>query len=73
VTSDGTSWLGTNAANALLYGCLVEGYIFLKGDPDLMQLYQAKYDESLERLESLGEGYNTTDSYRSGTVRKSRS
>ena len=73
VTSDGTSWLGTNAENALLYGCLLEGYIFLKGDPDLMQLYQVKYDESLARLESLGEGYNTTDSYRSGTVRKSRS
>lgn len=50
VTGDGTSWLGTNAENALLYGCLVEAYIFLKGDADLMAQYQVKYQESLDRL-----------------------
>ena len=59
--------------NALLYGCLVEGYTFLKGDADLMSQYQAKYQESLDKLETLGEGYDTTDSYRSGAVRKARS
>ena len=72
-SADGTSWLGDNAENALLYGCLVEGYTFLKGDADLMSQYQAKYQESLDKLETLGEGYDTTDSYRSGAVRKARS
>ena len=72
-SSDGTSWLGDNAENALLYGCLVEGYTFLKGDADLMAQYQSKYQESLDKLEILGEGYDTTDSYRSGAVRKARS
>tara|TARA_R110000772_G_scaffold41380_2_gene96093 strand:+ start:605 stop:1246 length:642 start_codon:yes stop_codon:yes gene_type:complete len=72
-SADGASWLGDNAENALLYGCLVEGYTFLKGDADLMSQYQAKYQESLDKLETLGEGYDTTDSYRSGAVRKARS
>ena len=64
----GTSWLGTNAENALLYGSLIEAYGYLKGDPDLMSLYQSKFDESLAQLKILGEGYNTTDNYRSGAV-----
>jgi|TARA_R100000049_G_C1950082_1_gene97267 hypothetical protein len=72
VASGGTSWLGTNAENALLYGCLVEGYTFLKGDGDLLQWYQAKYDDAVMRLKSLGEGYDTTDNFRSGMVRSVR-
>jgi len=71
-SSGGTSWLGTNAENALLYGCLVEGYTFLKGDGELLGWYQAKYDDSVMRLKSLGEGYDTTDNFRSGMVRSVR-
>jgi len=71
-SSDGTSWLGTNAETALLYGCLVEGYTFLKGDGEFLQWYQAKYDDAVMRLKSLGEGYDTTDDYRSGMVRSVR-
>ena len=37
-----------------------------------MQMYMARYDEALNNLKSLGEGYDTTDSYRSGAVRKAR-
>tara|TARA_R110000765_G_scaffold19401_1_gene50949 strand:+ start:407 stop:1048 length:642 start_codon:yes stop_codon:yes gene_type:complete len=72
VSSTGTSWLGDNAENALLYGCLVESYTFLKGDADLLQLYKVQYDEAVNRLKTLGEGYGTTDSYRSGAVRQGR-
>lgn len=70
ITTDpsGTSWLGTNAENALLYGSLIEAYVYLKGDPDMMSLYQSKFDESLAQLKILGEGFNTTDNYRSGAV-----
>lgn len=70
--SSGTSWLGDNAENTLLYGCLVEAYTFLKGEPDLMQLYAARYEDALGKLKALGEGYDTTDSYRSGAVRQAR-
>ena len=72
VASTGRTWLGDNAENALLYGCLVESYTFLKGDAELLQLYQAQYIDAVARLKTLGEGYGTTDSYRSGAVRQGR-
>ena len=74
ITTDasGTSWLGSNAENALLYSCLVEGYTFLKGDGPQMEFYVSKYEDAVLRLKSLGEGYDTTDSYRSGAVRSLR-
>ena len=70
--SSGTSWLGDNAESTLLYGCLVEAYTFLKGEPDLMQLYATRYEDALAKLKGLGEGYDTTDSYRSGSIRQAR-
>ena len=71
-SSDGTSWLGTNAESSLLYGSLYEAYTFMKGEPDIMQLYATRYQEALKELKELGEGYDTTDNYRSGSVRKVR-
>ena len=70
--SAGTSWLGTNAESALLNASLVEAYTFLKGEPDLLQLYEGRYQEAIAQLEKLGEGFSTTDSYRSGAVRSMR-
>ena len=71
-TASGESWLGSNAENALLYACLVEGYTFLKGEADQMEWYNAKYEDAVSRLKSLGEGYDTTDAFRSGAVRRVR-
>ena len=71
-SGDGTSWLGDNAETVLLYGCLVEGYTFMKGEPDLLAVYEKQYQDALVNLKSLGEGYSTTDSYRSGAVRNQR-
>ena len=70
--SSGASWLGDNAELALLYASLVESYSFLKGEPDLMQLYEGRYQEAMQQLKILGEGYSTTDSYRGGPVRVRR-
>ena len=71
-SSDGTSWLGTNAESSLLYGSLYEAYTFMKGEPDIMQLYATRYQEALKELKELGEGYDSTDNYRSGSVRQVR-
>jgi hypothetical protein len=71
-SGDGTSWLGDNAETVLLYGCLVEGYTFMKGEPDLLAVYEKQYQDALVNLKSLGEGYSTTDNYRSGAVRNQR-
>jgi hypothetical protein len=59
-----TSWVGTNAENALLFGTLLQAYIFLKGDQDVMAMYQAKYDTAIRDLTILQEGRNAKDTYR---------
>jgi len=64
-----TTWLGTNAPDALLYGCLLEAYIFMKGDAEIMNYYQTRYQETLPRLKNLGEGRDRKDVYRSGQLR----
>jgi hypothetical protein len=69
-SSDGTSWLGTNAELALLYGSLVEAYTFMKGEPDLLSLYNNRFQESLQWLKNLGEAQQTRDEYRYDRVRR---
>ena len=69
-SDDGTSWLGTNAELCLLYGSLVEAYTFMKGEPDLLQLYNGRFTESLEWLKNLGEAKQVQDQYRYDSVRK---
>jgi hypothetical protein len=64
-----TSWLGTNADTALLYGSLVEAYTYMKGEADLMQLYNQRYTEALQLLKIEAEGRMTGDEYRDGTPR----
>lgn len=68
----GTSWLSQNAEIALLYGSLVEAYTFMKGDPNLMQMYMQRYGEAVGRLKNLGEAQETIDEYRYGVIRKPR-
>lgn len=68
-SSDGTSWIGTNAPNTLLYGCLIEAYTFMKGEPDIIQMYKERYAESVTRLKVYGEGRENTDAYREGLPR----
>lgn len=59
----GTTWLGTNAENCLLYACLYEAYIYMKGDAEVMKGYQMTYMDALKELQRLGEGLNERDSY----------
>jgi hypothetical protein len=69
-SSDGTSWLGTNAELALFYGSLVEAYIFMKGEADILQVYNGRFQEALQWLKNLGEGLQTRDQYRYDRVRR---
>ena len=67
--SAGTSWLGDNAPNTLLYGSLVEAYTFMKGEADMLQLYESRFAEAISRMKNYGEGLENTDAYREGLVR----
>ena len=64
-----TSWLGDNFETVLLYGSLREAYIYLKGEQDMINYYEQKYQESLMLLKRLGDGLDRQDAYRSGQVR----
>ena len=70
VTSDGTSWLGDNAQLTMLYGSLVEAYTFMKGEQDLLTLYNNRYMESLQGLKNLGEAQQTKEEYRYDRIRR---
>lgn len=68
--TDGRTWLGDNFDTVLLYGCLVEAYQFMKGETDLLQMYDAKYKEALGMAKRLGDGLERQDAYRSGQYRQ---
>jgi len=68
----GTTWLSTNAPNALLYGSLYEAYIYMKGEPDMLQMYEKQFTEALSRLKDLGEARENSDAYRRGLPDRQR-
>mgnify|MGYP003704783611 CR=1 FL=1 len=68
--SDGRTWLGDNFDSVLLYGSLVEAYTYMKGEQDMMQLYNQKYMEALSLAKRLGDGMERQDAYRSGQYRQ---
>ena len=67
-SDSGTTWLSENAELTLLYGSLVEAYIFMKGEQDVMAMYDKRFQESLVGLKLLGEAKETTQNYRVGQV-----
>jgi len=69
IVTAGTSWLGDNFDSVLLYGSLVEAYTFMKGEADMLQLYDTKYKEALALAKRLGDGMQRQDAYRSGQTR----
>jgi len=70
ITTALTSWLGDNFDSVLLYGSLVEAYTFMKGETDMVALYNQKYMEALALAKRLGDGMERQDAYRSGQFRQ---
>jgi len=69
VSSTGQTWLGDNFDTVLLYGSLVEAYTYMKGEQDIITLYDTKYKEALALAKRLGDGLERSDAYRSGQAR----
>jgi hypothetical protein len=67
--ASGQTWLGDNFDSVLLYGSLVEAYTYMKGETDMVTLYNTKYNEALALAKRLGDGMERQDAYRSGQVR----
>jgi len=68
--STGVTWLGDNYDAVLLYACLVEAYTYMKGEADLVTLYNTKYTEALAEAKRLGDALERQDAYRSGQYRQ---
>jgi hypothetical protein len=67
--ADGRTWLGDNYDPVLLYGSLVEAYVFMKGEQDMMAYYEKKYQDALAQLNRLGTGLERGDAYRDGQAK----
>lgn len=69
IVTAGVTWLGDNFDSALLNASLVEAIRYMKGEPDLVKLYQEMYAQSIALLKNLGDGKQRMDAYRDGQVR----
>jgi hypothetical protein len=70
IVTAGQTWLGDNFDSVLLYGSLVEAITFMKGEADMVALYDTKYKEALVLAKKLGNGMEMQDQYRSGSPRQ---
>ena len=68
IVTAGQTWLGDNFDSVLLWGSIVEAYLFLKGEADLIATYQKRYDDAMALLMNLGNGKDRSDAYRSGQI-----
>ena len=70
VAADGRTWLGDNIDSVLLYGSLVEAYTYMKGEPDMVAVYEKQYKEALALAKRLGDGLERMDAFRNGQYRQ---
>lgn len=52
IVNASTTWMGDNLEDALLYASLAEGYTFMKGDADLIQRYEERYQEEIMKIDA---------------------
>ena len=69
ITTASTSWLGTNFGAVLLWGSIREAYVYMKGEKDILDMYEGRYQEGLNLLRQLGDGKLRRDAYRDGQLR----
>lgn len=71
VTVTAGTWLSQNARDALLYGSLIEAYTFMKGEPDLLNTYETRFQQDIARLKNRAEARGRRDEYRYDSLRSS--
>jgi hypothetical protein len=69
IVTAGATWLGDNFDSALLNGTLIEAITYMKGEADMVKLYQDRYVQAIALLKNLGDGKQRTDAYRDGQIR----
>jgi hypothetical protein len=69
IVTAGQTWLGDNFDSALFNATMVEAIRYMKGEADMVQLYQTELGKSMMQLKNLGDGKQRMDAYRDGQVR----
>jgi len=69
IVTAGQTWLGDNFDSALLYGTMCEAVTYMKGEADMVKLYQDRYVQAIALLKNLGDGKQRMDAYRDGQLR----
>lgn len=64
-----TSWISTNAPEALLYACLIQAYSYTKGPPEMMAYFENSYKQAIQGLGIEQNGRRRRDEYRDGMLR----
>lgn len=64
-----TTWVSTNAPEALLYACLIQAYSYTKGPMELVQYFENSYKQAIQGLGIEQQGRRRRDEYRDGMVR----
>jgi hypothetical protein len=67
--ADGRTWLGDNFDSVLLYGTMCEALTYMKGEADMVKLYQERYVQAVALYKNLADGKQRTDAYRTGQTR----
>jgi len=66
IVTAGQTWLGENFDTALLNGTLMEAITYMKGEADMIALYQKRFDDAMALLKQLSDAKEQGDSYRDG-------
>jgi len=69
IVTAGTTWLGDNFDSALLNGALIQALRFIKGEGDMIAMYDKLYLQAITLLKQLSDGKLRQDAYRSGQYR----
>jgi hypothetical protein len=69
IVTAGNTWLGEHFDMALLNGTLMEAITFMKGEADLVALYDKRFTQAIALLKNLSDGKQRGDAYRDGQVR----
>lgn len=69
IVTANTTWLGDNFDSALLYGTIMEAALYMRMEPDMVNLVNDKFGQAIALLKNLGDGKQRMDAYRDGQVR----
>ena len=64
-----TTWVSTDAPEALLYACLIQAYSYTKGPIEMLQYFESSYKQAIQGLGIEQQGRRRRDEFRDGMIR----